>query len=227
MNETRVHVTDASPYSARTLNLVLIGSPDTPQTVYDFLVAGMKDVGINLTAHRAQCNSAPCAGGVARSQMYNSVFWDLDMELPNQNDANPAFLPVLRMSCLPSNAGFRFAPVDGTNGVRPPVADTAGNGGGTFPFGNTPCINAANTISQAVYGDFDNIYAPASNNAATQDAAQNAAANQMRILVNQNETNVVVPVLGQFRIYAMKAGMALANVHPSNTSQRWTGLTAP
>ena len=31
-----------------------------------------------------------------RSVAYNTTLWDLDLELPNQNDANPAFLLALR-----------------------------------------------------------------------------------------------------------------------------------
>jgi hypothetical protein len=97
--------------------------------------------------------------------------------------------------------------------------DDPANGGGRYPFGRTPC-----TSPGAVQGPFDT-FATASDTATTVAAAQNAAANQMRILVGQNETNVVIPVVGQFRIYGMRSNVNLGDPHPSQTSQRWVSLT--
>ena len=80
-------------------------------------------------------------------------------------------------------------------------------------------------MSAAVLGAFDLTYLPASDLAATQEDARAAAAQQMAILVNQNQTNVVIPVAGQYRIYGMKQGVNLTDAHPSQTSQRWQSLT--
>lgn len=220
--EIRVH-TPGDPFGGRALRLDLIGTPDVPQTGYDFLTAALREVGIDLHAFRAQCNSTPCAG-VARSSRYNSVFWDLDLELPNQNDANPAFLPTLRFACSKTNT-FRFAPADGTNGVGPAVTDTAANGGGVFPFGNTPCATKAPNTTPAVLGPFDAEHVPGAENATTVDAARAAAAQQMKILVGQDQTAVVIPVTGQYRIYGLRDKVGLADPHPSQTSQRWVSMT--
>ena len=219
-NETRTYAGTNPAFTAgRLLRLYLIGTPDIPQTGYDFLTAAMEDVGIDLVAIRYLCNSgATCAlGGGTRGNAYNGGYFDLDLELPNQNDANPAFLPTLRFACTRANT-FRFAPADGTNGVGPAVADATH--GGTWPFGNTPC-----TSPGAVLGAFDNTHVPAADNATNQDTAQAAAAQQLKILVGQNDTNVVIPVTGQFRIYGMRSSVNLGDPHPSQTSQRWVSLT--
>ena len=224
-NETRVHV-PGGRFGGRSLRLDLIGTPDVPQTGYDFLTDAMKNVGIDLHATRFLCNSSPCSQGPARSDRYNSVFWDLDLELPNQNDANPAFLPTLRFACTRTNT-FRFAPADGTNGLGPPVNDAAH--GGVFPFGNTPCNAGAPNTTPAVLGPFDLTHVPGADSATTQDGAQSAAAQQMKILVGQNETSVVIPLTGQYRIYGLRGtaanGTHLGDPHPSQTSQRWVTLT--
>jgi hypothetical protein len=47
----------------------------------------------------------------------------------------------------------------------------------------------------------------------------------MAILVNQNQTNIVIPVVGQYRIYGMTSKVNLGDPHPSQTSQRWVSLT--
>jgi hypothetical protein len=163
--------------------------------------------------------------------MYNSSMWDLDLELPNQNDANAAFLPVLRQACS-SATNFRFAPADGTNAVGPPVNDVStgvvgrNNGGGVFPFGNTPCSTTADdTHTPAKLGPMDATFVPASNSAKTSADNQKAAANMMAILVNQDQTNVVIPVVGQYRIYGLSGKVKLGDPHPSQTSQRWVSLT--
>jgi len=251
-NVARVHATDGGPYSGRTLRLTLIGTPDVSQLGYDLLRSEMASVGITLNAIRANCNAivAPataCAGvvggGPSRGQMYNTAYWDLDLEVPNQNDANPAFLPVLRMACLATNGNFRFAPVDGVNATGPAFADTNGNGNGSFPFGNNPCnlatapVPITTNTAPGSYGPMDvpaaydgsgnptTGWVEASNKAGTTAIAQVAAANQMRILVGQNESNVVIPIVGQFRIYGMKSKVNLGDPHPSQTSQRWDSLT--
>ncbi|MGH9124303.1 MAG: ABC transporter substrate-binding protein [Acidimicrobiales bacterium] len=219
--------------TGRQLTLYMIGISLVPQSAYDLLGAQMKAIGVNLINERGSCDSAvTCTDGtVGRGQMYNTSDWDLDLELPNQNDANAAFLPVLRQACA-SSSNFRFSPVDGTNAIDPAVNDTssgaigANHGGGTFPFGMTPCSTTTDaTHTPAKLGPFDSTLVPMSNNAKTQSVNQMAAANMMAILVNQDQTNEVIPVVGQYRIYGMSSKVNLGDPHPSQTSQRWVSLT--
>ena len=225
-NEYRTWHGDARFTTGRQLDLYMIGISLVPQTGYDLMAAQMKTAGIHVVTERGTCDSAAICpdGSVGRGQMYNTSLWDFDVELPNQNDANAAFLPVLRQACQTAS-NFRFAPADGTNGIGPAVADSVANGGGTFPFGNTPCNTGAPNTTPAVLGPMDATYVPASLGATTQAANQSAAANMMRILVGQNETNVVIPIVGQFRIYGMNNTVNLGDPHPSQTSQRWVSLT--
>ena len=206
-------------HTGRQLDLWMVGLSLVPQSAYDLLAAQMKLAGINLITRRGTCDaSVTCPdGSPGRGFMYNSSLWDFDLELPNQNDGNAAFLPVLRMAC-PTATNLRFSPADGTNGRGPAVTDTP-NGGGVYPFGNTPC-----TSPGAVLGPFDT-FVSNSNNATTQADNQSAAADMMRILVGQNETNIVIPIVGEWRIYGMSSTVNLTDPHPSQTSQRWTSLT--
>jgi prepilin-type N-terminal cleavage/methylation domain-containing protein len=220
-NEYRVK--NGGTFAGRQLALRLIGNdislvPDG----YALLVAEMKAVGINLTA-----DNLTVAG---RTAEYNASRFDLDLELPNQNDANPAFLPTLRFACSRSGT-FRFSPADGTNGTGPSLdGASAGSQGapvtdGRYPYGASPCATGAPNTTPAVLGPFDNTYVPGADVAVTQDAAQAAAAQQMKILVGQNDTNVVIPIAGQFRIYGLRSNVNLGDPHPSQTSQRWVSLT--
>jgi prepilin-type N-terminal cleavage/methylation domain-containing protein len=225
--EIRAWHGDARFTTGRQLTLYMVGISVVPQTGYDLLKAQMLAIGVNLVTERGSCDSAIiCADGtVGRGQMYNTALWDLDLELPNQNDANAAFLPVLRQAC-PTASNFRFAPADGTNAIDPAVTDTAALGGGVFPHGNTPCsLTSDGTHTPAVLGPMDTTYVPNSNGATTQAANQVAAGNMMAILVNQNQTNIVIPVVGQYRIYGMTSKVNLGDPHPSQTSQRWVSLT--
>lgn len=232
-NEIRAWHGDNRFDTNRPLQLYMIGISLVPQAGYDLMQAQMKTIGIDLKTERGSCDSAvTCTDGtVGRGQMYNSSMWDLDLELPNQNDANAAFLPVLRQACATAT-NFRFAPADGTNAVDPPVNDVStgvvgkNNGGGVFPYGNTPCSTQSDdTHTPAKLGPMDSQWVPASNNAKTSADNQKAAANMMAILVNQDQTNIVIPVVGQYRIYGMSSKVKLGDPHPSQTSQRWVSLT--
>lgn len=238
-NEIRKWNGDSRFAVGRQLNLYMVGISLVPQTEYDLLTAQMKAAGMNLITERGTCDgSIICPdGSVGRGLMYNSTLWDFDLELPNQNDANAAFLPVLRQSCGPSgtNQGstFRFVPADGTNGVGAAVADTSANGGGTFPFGKTPCTSPgavlgpmdSPTITYNGGGALTNGYVAASAAATTAQQNQEAAALMMHVLVNQDQSNIVIPVVGQYRIYGMSSKVNLGDPHPSQTSQRWVSLT--
>ena len=215
----------------RPLTLYMIGPSNVPQSAHDVLTNQMKRIGVNLVGQRASCDgSFICPDGTTgRGLMYSSTLWDLDLELPNQNDANPAFLPVLRQACK-SASNFRFAPADGVNATGPARPDTTANGGGTFPFGNNPCnLTPGSTLttntSPGSKGPFDSTYVPLSDGATEVAVNQEAAANMMRILVGQDQSNVVIPVAGLARIYGMGSTVNLGDPHPSQTSQRWLSLT--
>ena len=212
----------------RQLTLKMVGPPEVPPEGYTLLRDNMRAVGIDLETVRAADNTQ-------RQANHNSTLWDFSLLIPNQNDANPGFLPGLAFACnLSTNSSFRFAPVDGTNATGPVANDTTANGGGSFPFGKQPCHAAgagtpANTTGPTL-GQFDAVHVPALNGATTPAAAQQAAAQMMKILVGQGgaaagETAVVIPVAGVFRIYGMSDDVNLGDPHPSQTSQRWVSLT--
>ncbi|MDQ3432910.1 MAG: ABC transporter substrate-binding protein [Actinomycetota bacterium] len=86
----------------RPLKLTLIGWAEVTDASFQFLQAQLKEVGIQVTIKKAP--DAP-----TYSTFYQNTEFDLDLEVPNQNDGNPAFLPVLRM--YSKNEGTeRFAP---------------------------------------------------------------------------------------------------------------------
>ncbi len=67
-----------------------------------FVQAQLADVGIDVTIKKAPDQPT-------YRTFYQNTEFDLDLEVPNQNDGNPAFLPVLRM--YSKNEGTqRFAP---------------------------------------------------------------------------------------------------------------------
>ena len=88
--------------AGRRLSLELIATPDTSSTSLELLQSQYKAVGVDIVIKKA-------ADTATRNQYYNQNQFDLDLEPPNQNDGNPAFLPVLRM--YSKNSGTeRFAP---------------------------------------------------------------------------------------------------------------------
>jgi ABC-type transport system substrate-binding protein len=84
----------------RRLTLSYLGTPEVPVSAPLFLQRGLRDVGIDL-----EVEETPDAA--TRNTLYRLGDYDLDFELPNQNDGNPAFLPVLHMySKSPGSAQF-------------------------------------------------------------------------------------------------------------------------
>jgi peptide/nickel transport system substrate-binding protein len=88
--------------NGRRLELTIIGWAEVTDAAYQVIQSDLKDAGIALNIKKA-----------ADTPTYNNYYagsqWDLDLEVPNQNDGNPAFLPVLRM--YSKNKGTqRFAP---------------------------------------------------------------------------------------------------------------------
>ncbi|MDP9071848.1 MAG: ABC transporter substrate-binding protein [Actinomycetota bacterium] len=84
------------------LTLKLLGTQETPESALLFLQSQLKDVGIDVAILKTPDVST-------RTALYKKGTgdFDLDLEPPNQNDGNPAFLPVLRMySKNPDTAQF-------------------------------------------------------------------------------------------------------------------------
>ena len=87
---------------AQQLSLDLIGWAEVTNQAFQFLQAQLQAVGINVNIKQA-------ADTPTYNNYYKNVQFDLDLEVPNQNDANPAFLPVLRMYSKNPGTGH-FAP---------------------------------------------------------------------------------------------------------------------
>lgn len=97
----------------RRLELDLIGWAEVSLTAFQLLQAQLTEVGMDVTIKQAPDQAT-------YRTFYEDTDFDLDLEVPNQNDGNPAFLPVLRMYSAAETA-FRFAP----GGVFDDVAEDA------------------------------------------------------------------------------------------------------
>lgn len=86
----------------QTLSLDLIGWAEVTAQAFQFLQSQLQAVGITINIKQA-------ADTPTYNNYYRNGQFDLDLEVPNQNDGNPAFLPVLRM--YSKNTGTaKFAP---------------------------------------------------------------------------------------------------------------------
>ena len=84
------------------LRVILLGQQEVPESALTVIQANLKEVGIDT-----EIKKTPDVA--TRNALYNQGRgnFDLDLEPPNQNDGNPAFLPVLRMSNkTPTNVQF-------------------------------------------------------------------------------------------------------------------------
>ncbi len=88
--------------AGRRLSLDLIGWAEVSSVAFQVLQAELKDVGIEANIKKAPDTPT-------YNNYYRNAAFDLDLEVPNQNDGNPAFLPVLRMYSKNSGTG-NFAP---------------------------------------------------------------------------------------------------------------------
>lgn len=88
--------------NGRRLSLELIGWAEVSSTAFELLQSQLKAVGIDVVIKKA-------ADTPTYQSYYRENKFDLDLEVPNQNDGNPAFLPVLRMYSK-NPAAERFAP---------------------------------------------------------------------------------------------------------------------
>ena len=86
------------------LSLKLLGQQEVPESALILIQANLKDVGIDV-----EIKKTPDVA--TRNSLYaqGKGDFDLDLEPPNQNDGNPAFLPVLRMASR-SATNIQFAP---------------------------------------------------------------------------------------------------------------------
>ncbi|HWI02686.1 MAG TPA: hypothetical protein VNT52_02505, partial [Acidimicrobiales bacterium] len=86
------------------LSLKLLGQQEVPESALLVIQSNLKDVGIDV-----EIKKTPDVA--TRNSLYaqGKGDFDLDLEPPNQNDANPAFLPVLRMAKR-SATNVQFAP---------------------------------------------------------------------------------------------------------------------
>ncbi|MGH9223878.1 MAG: ABC transporter substrate-binding protein [Acidimicrobiales bacterium] len=86
------------------LKVILLGQQEVAETALTVIQANLKEVGIEV-----EIKKTPDVA--TRNSLYNQGRgdFDLDLEPPNQNDGNPAFLPVLRMSKR-SATNIQFAP---------------------------------------------------------------------------------------------------------------------
>lgn len=80
------------------LSLKLLGTSEIPEGATQFIQSQLKDVGIEVQILKTPDTAT-------RNTLYaqGKGDFDLDLEPPNQNDGNPAFLPVLRMYSKNSN----------------------------------------------------------------------------------------------------------------------------
>ncbi len=86
------------------LSVRLLGQQEVPESALLVIQANLKDVGVDTVVLKTP-------DGATRSTLYARGMgdFDLDLEPPNQNDGNPAFLPVLRMNSK-SPTNVQFAP---------------------------------------------------------------------------------------------------------------------
>jgi peptide/nickel transport system substrate-binding protein len=86
----------------RRLSLELIGWAEVSPAAFQVIQAQLREIGIDIAIKKAPDQATYL-------NYYRNTQFDLDLEVPNQNDGNPAFLPVLRMYSK-STGTERFAP---------------------------------------------------------------------------------------------------------------------
>ncbi|MGH9121807.1 MAG: ABC transporter substrate-binding protein, partial [Acidimicrobiales bacterium] len=90
--------------AGRSLTLALIAPPTVTSAALEFIQAQAGAVGINVTITSIPDNAT-------YSKLRSAGTFDIDLEPPNQNDADPAFLPILRFYVSGGGAAINyFAP---------------------------------------------------------------------------------------------------------------------
>ncbi|MFN2504878.1 MAG: ABC transporter substrate-binding protein [Acidimicrobiales bacterium] len=86
------------------LSLILLGQFEVPESALLVIQSNLKEAGMEVTLKKTP-------DAATRNALYDrgNGDFDLDIEPPNQNDGNPAFLPVLRMYSKGTNT-VQFAP---------------------------------------------------------------------------------------------------------------------
>jgi ABC-type transport system substrate-binding protein len=86
------------------LTLILLGQQEVAESALLVIQANLKEAGIDVAIKKTP-------DAATRRTLYDNGKgdFDLDLEPPNQNDGNPAFLPVLRMYSKSPNTA-QFAP---------------------------------------------------------------------------------------------------------------------
>lgn len=73
---------------ARRLSLIFLGGPAVPESGLRFIAAQLKDVGIETSVRKAH--------DIRTGEQNRDRGYDVELAMPNQNDANPAFLLASR-----------------------------------------------------------------------------------------------------------------------------------
>jgi peptide/nickel transport system substrate-binding protein len=106
----------------RPLTLILLGQQEVAESALLVIQSNLKDAGIDVVIKKTP-------DAATRRTLYDNGKgdFDLDLEPPNQNDGNPAFLPVLRMySKNPNTAQFAPGPAFDALAERALAAQTTG-----------------------------------------------------------------------------------------------------
>ncbi|MGH9226346.1 MAG: ABC transporter substrate-binding protein [Acidimicrobiales bacterium] len=141
------------------LTLTLVGGQSVPEAGLRFVQAKLKDVGIEVAMKYGQ--------SIATYQEFRQKGFDLDLGMPNQNNADPSFLVTGRASAA-QTAAVQTAP--------------------------------------------------------NREAVQLISAELMRTFVG--EEFVAIPLAHVSRLYGLRPGVDLTNLHPSAINQSWVGLSA-
>lgn len=88
--------------SGRRLELTMIVRPGIPEVIFPFIESQLRKVGIKVRSKKAPDKAT-------YDSYYDATEFDLDVEDPNQNIGNPAFLPTLRMWSR-NQPAHRFTP---------------------------------------------------------------------------------------------------------------------
>ncbi|MDP8928243.1 MAG: ABC transporter substrate-binding protein [Actinomycetota bacterium] len=156
----------------RGLSLVMLVGPNDDLEPLQLLQAQARQVGIDIQLQ-------PVAEGASVSDRIGAGEFDLNAFVPNQNDANPAFLLTLQWY-----------------------------GKSRVPW----------TTYQHPGGEFDRLVDRALQTPELEEARRLAAEAQ-HVLIDQD--TAAIPLVGVFRIYAMKRGVEGLDAHPSQTNQPW------
>ncbi len=136
----------------RRLNVILLGQQEVAEPALLVIQSNLKEAGIETTIKKTPDLAT-------RNALYNQGKgdFDLDLEPPNQNDGNPAFLPVLRMYSKNSNTA-QFAPNAPPATPNGPAFDTEATK--ALAAKTTPEVQQASARMMRILINEDHIVAP-------------------------------------------------------------------